>query len=260
MLFLFCFKSLNICTSCLSIACCSSCCVVCSMNPHEAHCNVGATLCSNYNNHSSPSYYSSLIWSGRTSSFWWFMCNASIDWLFSNCVIHSNYVLAFPTCQLWLYPITSVNYSLLKKETKNFNWLGLEVESTYKGLLLKVEVLLPWPGWGILSQQSALLQRVSGQLHHTPNNVLLFCQNKPTDGAGNQSHLEVTQKPAHAWWENLHKLSPGTESVMTKPWRALSRIRMAMVIKVQHLEQMSAALKLQFYSVMWAMKRSGYSD
>lgn len=32
--------------------------------------------------------------------------------------------------------------------------------------------------------------------------------------------------------------------MINKPRRALSRMRMAMVIRVQHLEQMSAALKL----------------
>ena len=65
------------------------------------------------------------------------------------------------------------------------------VRHTQKG-----KILLPWPGWGILQLQSELLQRASWQLHHTPSNALLFCQNKPTAGAGNQSPLEdhITKK------------------------------------------------------------------
>lgn len=55
-------------------------------------------------------------------------------------------------------------------------------------------MLLPSPGSGILLQQSVQLQRASWQLHHTPSNELLFYQNKPTIGAGNQSHLEYHKK------------------------------------------------------------------
>lgn len=112
--------------------------------------------------------------------------------------------------------------------------------------LPKTKILLPWPGSGILPQRTVQLQRAFWQLHHTPSNALLFCQNKPTASAGNQSHLEYDIYKVFDMKTETIESSRWFKKFNDEPRRALSRIRTAMVIRVQHLEQMSAALKGQF--------------
>lgn len=95
---------------------------------------------------------------------------------------------------------------------------------------------VPSQHWGILRRLIVPSATSYGQLHHTPSNARHDAPNKPTKCARSQNHLKL----------NSCSLQIEIVSYKHKPHKERWTTLIAIVIKGQHLEQISAPLKMNF--------------